>query len=613
MTRLAGASLIIMVVSGSTALAAPQQSSAPAPQQTSESTSARKTTTTTSGTTGMWFVPTSDVLPSRKWSVSFYRTNLDDGQGFADISTFPATVAVGLGDRAELFASWSLLTRIDRDTRPLFFSGDDSLGTGGGIIPNFPLLRREWVSKRGDLWLGGKVGWPVGGPGGPAGFAVRAMLRAPTGDKDAGTTSGKADVAVDAIVSGGNRVVEVAGYGGFISRGNPSGYSLTNGIRWGVGAAFPQRYNLGLRVTTELFGERYLDDTVTAPAGQFGSDGSPVPTSTTVKGPVVAAIGLTWQAPNGFFVGAAASWNVGMHNREDAGYPNTPKDDKGLQVRIGFHPSGRSERAPSLAGPGGPGGPAGPVAGGPAGPGGQAGPGGPAAAPAGPAGGGPAQPGAGGPGGPGAAPAPTAAANRPPTVKADCNPCSVEVGRTSVVTADAQDPDGDPLTYQWTAPSGTLASPASRQSNWTAPMSPGSVPVRVGVNDGRGGTASDTVTIQVTQPRQFTFEDVHFEFDRFNLRPDALQVLDQAVTAMQANPTLRLDIEGHTCSIGTAEYNLALGDRRARAVRDYLLSRGIPTARLRTVSYGEERPKYDNSREITRRLNRRAALVVTLQ
>jgi len=106
---------------------------------------------------------------------------------------------------------------------------------------------------------------------------------------------------------------------------------------------------------------------------------------------------------------------------------------------------------------------------------------------------------------------------------------------------------------------------------------------------------------------------VHFEFDRFTLRPDALQVLDSAVTAMQQNAALRITIEGHTCNIGTAEYNLALGDRRATAVRDYLVSRGVSADRLQTISYGEERPKYDNAREETRRLNRRAALVVRLQ
>ena len=88
----------------------------------------------------------------------------------------------------------------------------------------------------------------------------------------------------------------------------------------------------------------------------------------------------------------------------------------------------------------------------------------------------------------------------------------------------------------------------------------------VTVNDGKGGTASATTSRSRSSRRrakEFTFEDVHFDFDRFTLRPDALKVLDEAVTAMQANPTLRLTIEGHTCNIGTTEYNLALGERRA--------------------------------------------------
>jgi peptidoglycan-associated lipoprotein len=123
------------------------------------------------------------------------------------------------------------------------------------------------------------------------------------------------------------------------------------------------------------------------------------------------------------------------------------------------------------------------------------------------------------------------------------------------------------------------------------------------------------VTLQVVRPavKEFVFEDVHFDFDRYSLRPEATRVLDEAVKAMSENAELRLEIEGHTCNIGTAEYNLALGERRAHAVRDYLQSRGIGPDRLRTVSYGEERPKHDNAREETRRLNRRAAMVVRLQ
>ena len=191
----------------------------------------------------------------------------------------------------------------------------------------------------------------------------------------------------------------------------------------------------------------------------------------------------------------------------------------------------------------------------------------------------------------------------------------MEVGRSCTLTATGNDPDGDNLTYRWTAPSGTLANPTSRSTLWTAPQQEGPVQVTVTVDDGKGGTASANTIIQVTRPpvRNYTFEDVHFDFDRYTLRPEATRILDEAVSALQSDPSLRIEVEGHTCNIGTAEYNLALGDRRASAVRDYLVSRGVTADRLRTISYGEERPKYDNSREETRRLNRRAALTVNVR
>jgi peptidoglycan-associated lipoprotein len=202
------------------------------------------------------------------------------------------------------------------------------------------------------------------------------------------------------------------------------------------------------------------------------------------------------------------------------------------------------------------------------------------------------------------------------TVKAECNPCTVEIGKSSTVTATVQDSTGCSVTYRWTAPSGSFVQPSDRQTLWNAPNTEGNVPVTVTVTcPSDNKTASDTVNITVTRPpvRQYTFEDVYFDFDRYTLRPEATRILDEAVSAMRETPTLRIEIEGHTCSIGTAEYNLALGNRRATAVKDYLVSRGITEDRLRTVSYGEERPKYDNAREETRRLNRRAALVVNLR
>ena len=113
-------------------------------------------------------------------------------------------------------------------------------------------------------------------------------------------------------------------------------------------------------------------------------------------------------------------------------------------------------------------------------------------------------------------------------------------------------------------------------------------------------------------PRQrYVFEDVYFDFDRYSLRPEATRVLDEAIAAMKDNTTLRLEIEGHTCSIGTAEYNLALGDRRATAVKDYLVSRGVSTDRLRTVSYGEERPVCRQHDESCWSKNRRVEIIYT--
>jgi hypothetical protein len=82
-------------------------------------------------------------------------------------------------------------------------------------------------------------------------------------------------------------------------------------------------------------------------------------------------------------------------------------------------------------------------------------------------------------------------------VRARCEPCTVSVGKASTLSADVQDPDGDTPTYGWSAPAGSLTNPSARQTPWTAPMVEGPVPVVVRVDDGKGGTASDVITIQV--------------------------------------------------------------------------------------------------------------------
>jgi type IV pilus biogenesis protein CpaD/CtpE len=92
---------------------------------------------------------------------------------------------------------------------------------------------------------------------------------------------------------------------------------------------------------------------------------------------------------------------------------------------------------------------------------------------------------------------PAAATNHPPVLRALCNPCTVSVGKSAMLSADATDPDGDALTYSWRAPAGTLAAQSAPQTSWTAPTIEGPVPVTVRVGDGKGATASDVITIQV--------------------------------------------------------------------------------------------------------------------
>ncbi len=88
-------------------------------------------------------------------------------------------------------------------------------------------------------------------------------------------------------------------------------------------------------------------------------------------------------------------------------------------------------------------------------------------------------------------------ANRAPTVTASCSPCTVQTGQTSDLGATATDPDGDTLSYQWTAPQGTFRTGTSASTVWTAPTATGSVTATITVQDGRGGRATATVALQV--------------------------------------------------------------------------------------------------------------------
>lgn len=104
---------------------------------------------------------------------------------------------------------------------------------------------------------------------------------------------------------------------------------------------------------------------------------------------------------------------------------------------------------------------------------------------------------------------------------------------------------------------------------------------------------------------------VHFDYDQSDLRPEDRAILDAKVPILQANSGVMIRVSGHTDERGSDEYNLALGQRRAAAVKAYLMQHGIAESRIQTVSYGEERPIAQGSDEAAYSQNRRAEFEIT--
>ena len=98
---------------------------------------------------------------------------------------------------------------------------------------------------------------------------------------------------------------------------------------------------------------------------------------------------------------------------------------------------------------------------------------------------------------------------------------------------------------------------------------------------------------------------IHFAFDRYDLNAEARQILTRKAEILKQFPEVKMVIEGHCDIRGTAEYNLALGERRARAAADYLVNLGVETSRLSIVSYGKERPIAPGNSEAAHAQNRR--------
>ena len=129
------------------------------------------------------------------------------------------------------------------------------------------------------------------------------------------------------------------------------------------------------------------------------------------------------------------------------------------------------------------------------------------------------------------------------------------------------------------------------------------------IDTGDSGAAGAGYGAGATGQKIAALPTIYFEFNSFTLNSASKEALGMAAQWLKANPNQKIQIEGHCDERGTTEYNLALGERRASAVRDFLSSKGVGASQLTTISYGEERPIAMGSDESAWAKNRRVEFV----
>jgi peptidoglycan-associated lipoprotein len=147
----------------------------------------------------------------------------------------------------------------------------------------------------------------------------------------------------------------------------------------------------------------------------------------------------------------------------------------------------------------------------------------------------------------------------------------------------------------------TVSAPRVGETPVTRPTSP--VEARAQAGPGVGGPA----------PAPSPLKDVFFDFDKSDIRDDQKAALNDNVSWLRANARAKISIEGHCDERGTPEYNLGLGERRAKAVKDYVVNAGIASDRIATISYGKERPFVLGHDESAWKWNRRGHFMISGQ
>jgi peptidoglycan-associated lipoprotein len=206
-----------------------------------------------------------------------------------------------------------------------------------------------------------------------------------------------------------------------------------------------------------------------------------------------------------------------------------------------------------------------------------------------------------------------------PTATLSASPSTIERGQSS--------------TLSWTTTGATNVSIdqgiGDVSTSGSRSVSPSSSTTYTLTAKGEGGTTPATARITVTAPpppppppptrpsktfeEEFTenVRDVYFDYDKSDVRDDQKSTLADAASFLKTNASVKFSIEGHCDERGSEEYNLGLGDRRANAVKNYLISLGIDAGRMNPISYGKERPQCREASEDCYQKNRRGHFVMT--
>jgi OOP family OmpA-OmpF porin len=202
----------------------------------------------------------------------------------------------------------------------------------------------------------------------------------------------------------------------------------------------------------------------------------------------------------------------------------------------------------------------------------------------------------------------------PPTARITCEPRSGEPPLQVSFRGTSPDTDREITSYAWDFGDGGRS---SDQHATHVYRSPGSYTSTLTVTDDDGLTGTASCMVQVSAPapppaesRRIVLRGINFDFDSAQIKPEFEPVLDVAVQELQDNPTISVEVAGHTDSTGADEYNQGLSERRANSVVDYLVSKGVDRSRLSSVGHGESQPVADNSSADGRAQNRRVELNV---